>query len=200
MNSSNEQGDWDSMKKSWKESSVADILMTQRLRWSLRLRMCASWFYLALEVAAFIMLLVLGTIQAAMGQPGTAAVFIGLALVCAAASWWARRHSLRSARGSLLELIDASIRHARRGVRMAWANYFMTLATAAAILGLYFSNFGGPQDAYHDEGRVIASLVILAVYAGGVGIYHAFARRRVRRFAAMRARFEPHAGEGVSGA
>jgi hypothetical protein len=188
------------MKKNWKESSVADILMTQRLRWSLRLRMCASWFYFALEIGGFILLLVLGTLQAAMGEAGTAAVFVGLALVCAAASWWARRHSLRSARGSLLELIDASIRHARRGVRMAWANYFMTLATAAAILGLYFSSLGRPDDAYHDGDRVVASMVILGIYAIGVGTYHAFARRRERRFAAMRARFEVRAGDGVNGA
>jgi hypothetical protein len=187
--------EWKTMKANWQATSVAEMLMTQRLRWSLRLRMLGSWCYLGLEIAAFVMLVVLAAIQAAMGQAGAGAVYLGLALICAAASFWARRKTLRGARGSLLELVDASLRHARRGVRMAWANYFMTLATAAAILVLYFSDIGDRDAAYHDDGRVVAAMLTLVIYAVGVGVYHWFARRRVRRFSEMSAQMTPRSDE-----
>jgi len=196
MNIENEQEEWKTMKTQWKSTSVAEMLMTQQLRWGLRLRMLGSWIYLALEAAAFVMLIVLGIVQAAMGHAGVATVFIVLALIFMASSLWARRLSLRGASASLLELIELAIRRARRSVRMAWANYFMTVVSIAAVLVLYLFPFGDPSAAYHDGARLAGAMVIFAVYAIGVGVYHAYARRRVRRFLALRAQFASRAEEG----
>jgi hypothetical protein len=194
MNIVNEQ-EWQAMKTQWKSTSVAEMLMTQKLRWGLRMRMLGSWFYLALEVAAFVMLIVLGSLQAARGHAGVAGVYIGLALVFMAASLWARRLSLRGASGSLLELIELAIRRARRSERMAWANYFMTVVTMSAVLLLYLFPFGDPGAAYHDGARLAVAMIIFVLYAIGVAVYHVYARRRVRRFLALRAQFASRAEE-----
>jgi hypothetical protein len=195
MNIENEQEEWQSMKTQWKSTSVAEMLMTQRLRWGLRLRMLGSWMYLGLEAAGFVLITVLGVIQVAMGQVAAGTLYIGLALVCLGASVWARRASLRGASGSLIELVDLSLGRARRGVRMAWANYFMTAASVACVLVLYLSDIGDPDAAYHDGGRVAVAMVLFAVYAAGVAVYHVYARRRVRRFTDMRAQLIPRGDE-----
>ena len=187
--------EWSTMKKTWQSTSVTEFMMTQQLRWGLRLRMFGSWLYLGLEVAGFTLIGLLGVIQVAMGQAGAGAVYIVLALVCLGASLWARRASLRGASGSLVELVELSMRRAQRGVRMAWANYFMTAASVACVLLLYWSDIGDPDAAYHDDGRVAVAMVLFAVYAAGVGIYHAYARRRVRRFFEMRAQLAPRGDE-----
>ena len=189
MNIQNEQEEWNDMKTQWQSTSMSEMWMTQKLRWSLRLRMLGSWIWLGLEVAAFILVIVMGCVQGAMGHGGVAAVLIGLALVFAGSSVWARRLSLRGASGSLLELIELSIRRARRSVRMAWANYFMTAVSVAAVLVLYLFDFGDPSAAYHDGARVTVAMCLFAVYAIGVAAYHAYARRRIRRFAALRTQF-----------
>jgi len=172
-------------------TSVAEIMMIQKLRWGLRLRMLGSWFYLALEVAGLLLVCALGVVQLAMGERAPGLLFVALALVGVAASWWARRVSLRGATGSLPELIELSLRRARRGVRMAWANYFMTLATAATILTLYLSSFGDRGAAYHDGARVSVAMAMLVIYAIGIGVYHAYSRRRVRRFTGLRSQMAP---------
>ncbi len=196
MNIQDEQQEWNDMKTQWQSASVSEILMTQKLRWSLRLRMLGSWIWLGLEIAAFILVVVLGCVQAAMGHGGVAAVFIGLALIFMGSSLWARRLSLRGASGSLLELIELTIRRARRSVRMAWANYFMTAVSIAAVLVLYLFDLGDATAAYKDGERLAVALVIFALYAIGVGVYHAYARRRVSRFEALRMQFASRAGEG----
>jgi len=196
MNIQNEQKEWDDMKTQWQSASMSDMWMTQKLRWSLRLRMLGSWIWLGLEVAALILVVAMGCVQAAMGQVGVAAVFIGLALIFAGSSIWARRLSLRGASGTLVELIELTIRRARRSVRMAWANYFMTVVSIVAVLALYLFDFGDASAAYKDGERLAAALVIVALYAVGVGVYHAFARRRVSRFEALRMQFASRAGEG----
>ena len=78
---------------------------------------------------------------------------------------------------------------------MAWANYFMTAASVACVLVLYLSDIGDPHAAYHDGARVGVAMVIFAVYAAGVAVYHAYARRRVRRFTEMRAQLTPRGDE-----
>lgn len=191
MNTPSEQKEWDDMKTQWQSASMSEMWMTQKLRWSLRLRMLGSWIWLGLEVAALILVIVMGCVQAAMGHGGVAALLIGLALIFAGSSVWARRLSLRGASGNLLELIELSIRRARRSVRMAWANYFMTFASVACVLLLYFSDIGDRDAAYHDGARVGVAMVLFALYGAGVGVYHAYARRRLRRFAAMRAQLTP---------
>ena len=196
MNIDNEHEEWQTMKTQWKSTSVAEMLMTQQLRWGLRLRMLGSWIWLALEVAAFVMLIVLGIVQAAMGHAGVASVLIVLAMIFMASSLWARRLSLRGASGSLLELIELAIRRARRSERMAWANYFMTVVSIAAVLALYLLPVGDSTAAYHDGARLAFCMVIFAVYAIGVGVYHAYARRRMRRFLALRAQFASRTEEG----
>ena len=195
MNIHNEQEEWNDMKTQWQSASMSEILMTQKLRWSLRLRMLGSWIWLGLEIAALILVVVMGCVQAAMGQTGVAAVLIGLALIFAGSSIWARRLSLRGASGSLLELIELTIRRAQRSVRMAWAHYFLTAVSIAAVLALYLFDFGDATAAYKDGARLAVALVIFALYALGVGVYHAYARRRVSRFEAMRMQFASRAGE-----
>jgi hypothetical protein len=123
-------------------------------------------------------------------------VFIGLVVICAGASVWARRATLRGASGSLTDLVDLALRRARRGVRMAWANYFMTAVTAAVILVLFSSDIGAADAAHRDGARVAFAMVSLASYALGVGLYHAYARRRVRRFTTMRSMLRDREGEG----
>ena len=192
----NEQEEWQAMKIQWKSTSVAEMLMTQQLRWGLRLRMLGSWVWFGTEIAALLLITLLGIIQVAMGQAAVGSLYIVLALVGVGASWWARRASLRGASGSLLELVELSLRRAQRGIRMAWANYFMTAASIVWVLVLYSSGIGDAQAAYHDGARVGAAMAMFAVYAVGVGIYHAYARRRVRRFVALRDQFAARSEEG----
>jgi hypothetical protein len=190
-----EYEEWNTMKANWQSTSVADFMMTQQLRWGLRLRMLGSWLWLGLEAAGFLLIGLLGVIQVAMGQVAVGSLYIVLVVVCLGASLWARRASLRGASGSLAELVELSIRRARRGVRMAWANYFMTAASVVWVLVLYLSDIGAPDAAYHDGARVGGAMAIFAVYAVGVAIYHAYARRRVRRFTDMRAQLTPRGDE-----
>lgn len=192
---SNEHEDWKDMKASWQSTSVAEFMMTQRLRMGLRLRMVGSWLWLGLEVVALLLVTVLGGVQLAMGQLAVGSAYVALAMVGVGASWWARRAPLRGASGSLSELVDLSLRRARRGVRMAWANYFMTAVSVIWVLALYFSNAGDPDAAYHDGARVGAALALFAVYAVSVGVYHGYARRRVRRFLDLRAQLTPRGDE-----
>jgi len=191
----NEHEEWQAMKTQWKSTSVAEILLTQQLRWGLRLRMLGSWLWLGTEIAALLLITVLGIIQVAMGQAAVGSLYIVLALAGVGASWWARRASLRGASGSLLELVELALRRAQRGIRMAWANYFMTAASIVWVLVLYSSGIGDSQAAYHDGARVGAAMAMFAVYAVGVGFYHAYARRRVRRFVALRAQFAARSEE-----
>jgi hypothetical protein len=141
------------------------------------------------------MLAVLAIVQAAMGQPAVAAALGTLAITCIAASIWARRLPLLAAKGTLLELIDVAIQRARRSKRFAWANYLVTAATAAYVLTLYFSDVGDAHAAYHEGERVIVVMVVLVLYALGVGLFHRYARRRARRFMEMRAQFSARNGE-----
>ena len=184
-----ENQEWKDMKSQWQSSSIAQALMTEKLRWSLRLRMLGSWLFVALEVTGFLVLLVLAGIQIAMEHIAIAVALTALNLAALAASLWARRSPLRSAKGSLMELIDLTIHRARRSERLAWAQYFTTAACIAYVLTLYFSDIGDPSAAYHDGDRVAVALVIFVLYAGGVGFYHAYARRRARRFIELRRSF-----------
>jgi hypothetical protein len=193
--SDNEPEEWKDMKTNWQSTSVAEFMMTQQLRWRLRMRMLGSWFWLGIEVAGFLLITLLGIIQIAMGQQAVGLLFVVLAVVCAGASWWARRARLRGASGSLTELVDLSVQRARRSVRMAWANYFITAVTAIWVLALYRSSVGDPDAAYHDGARVGVAMILLGIYGVGVGIYHAYARRRVRRFTDMRAQLTPRGDE-----
>lgn len=195
MNVENEHEEWKTMKANWQSTSVAEFMMTQQLRWGLRLRMFGSWLWLGVEAAGFLLIGLLGVIQVAMGQVAAGSLYIVLVVVCLGASLWARRASLRGASGSLTELVELSIRRARRGVRMAWANYFMTAASVVWVLVLYLSDIGAPDAAYHDGARVGGAMALFAVYAVAVAIYHAYARRRVRRFTEMRAQLTPRGDE-----
>jgi len=181
--------EWADMKTGWRATSTAETFMTEKLRFSLRLRMIGSWTWLALEIASGVLLLVLAGVQLAMGQVGIAVALTALNLTAAGASFWARRSPLRSAKGSLLELIDLTIHRARRSERFAWAQYLTVAACMTYVMAMYFSSAGDPLAAYHDAGRATVALIIFAVYAVGVAIYHRYARTRGRRFAALRASF-----------
>jgi hypothetical protein len=127
-----------------------------------------------------------------MGNIGVAIALTVLNVVAAGASVWARRSPLRSARGSLMELIDLTIQRARRSERFAWAQYFTTAACVAYVLIAYLTGLGGPPETYQDGERAGFALVIFALYAVGVGFYHAYVRRRARRFTELRRNFAPN--------
>ena len=61
---------------------------------------------------------------------------------------------------------------------------------------LYRFDFGDATAAYHDGERLAVALAIFALYAVGVGVYHAYARRRMHRFVALRTQFASRAEEG----
>ena len=84
--------------------------------------MLGSWLWLGLEVLGGILLIVLAVMQAAMGNIVAAIAVTLLNVIAVSASVWARRSPLRSARGSLMELIDLTIQRARRSERFARAN------------------------------------------------------------------------------
>jgi len=181
--------EWKDMKNQWQSSSIAETFLTEKLRWSLRLRMIGSWVWLGLEVASFVLVAVLAAIQMAMGQFGVAAALIVLDFVAVSASVWARRSPLRSANGSLMKLIELTIHRARRSERFAWAQYFTVAACMAYIAVLYFGGVGDPLAAYRDADRAVVALVIFALYAVGVAFYHRSALRRARRFLELRDSF-----------
>jgi len=178
------------MKTNWQSVSITESFMTEKLRWSLRLRMISSWIWLGLEIASFILLAVLAAIQVAMGQVGVAAALTLLNVAAISASVWARRSPLRSARGSLMELIELAIQRARRSERFAWAQYFTTAACMAYVLAMYFSGVGDSLAAYHDAGRATVAMVLFVLYALGVAVYHRYARRRARRFLELQHKFK----------
>jgi hypothetical protein len=186
-NQDNEE--WKDMKTSWQSTSIGEMLMTQQLRLSLRLRMIGSWVWLGLEIASFILLAVLAGIQLAMGQIGVAVALSALNLAALGATLWARRSPLRGANRSLMDLIDLTVQRARRSERFAWAQYFTAAACIVYVTAMYFSDVGDPRAAYHDAGRAGVAVAIFVVYAIGVGFYHRFARRRARRFIELRRNF-----------
>ena len=181
--------EWADMKTNWQSTSATDALLTEKLRWGLRLRMIGSWAWLGLEVVSALLLLMLAAIQVKMGQLGVAAALTALTLAAVGASWWARRSPLRGAKGSLMDLIDLTIHRARRSERFAWAQYLTVAACMAYVIAMYFSEVGDRQAAYHDAGRVVAAMITFAIYAVGVVFYHRYARRRARRFTELRASF-----------
>jgi len=191
MNTDDHDQEWKDMKANWQKSAVSEKWMTEKLRASLRLRRLGSWAWLALEIAGFVLLLVLAGLQLALGEVGVAAAITVLNAAAAGASWWARRSPLRAAKGSLIELVDLTVERARRSVRFARAQYFTTAAVAAYVLVMFFADIGVAMAAYNDEDRVVAALIILAVYAAGVVIYHRRSLGRLRRFIELRREISP---------
>ena len=65
--------EWNDMKTQWKSTSVAEVMATEKLRWSLRVRMVGSWLFLGLEIAGCLLLLVLAGAAARYAStiPGT---------------------------------------------------------------------------------------------------------------------------------
>ena len=198
MNIDNHDKEWADMKTGWRTTSISETFMTEKLRWSLRLRMIGSWLGLGLEVVGALLLAVIAVIEATRGNLVAAVAVTLLNVACAAASIWARRSPLRRATGNLLELIDLTIHRARRSERFAWAQYFCTAATFVFVVAMFFGNAGGPIAPFDDLGRAAVALVTLVIYAVGVGFYHGYARRRGRRFLELRQSFATQPTESNS--
>jgi len=177
------------MKTGWKSTSIAEAFMTEKLRWSLRLRMLGSWLWLGLEVVSMLMIGVIAVFEFMRGNVVAAVALTVFDLVAAGASIWARRSPLRRATGSLMELIDLTILRARRSERFAWAQYLTTAAAIVFVVAMYFTDDGVSAAPYHDAGRATTAVVIFVVYAVGVGFYHWYARQRGRRFNELRQSF-----------
>jgi hypothetical protein len=148
--------------------------------------MLGAWTWKVLELLTLILLGAMTGLQMAMGQMGVAAALAALTAFFGLTNFWARSSPLRGGMGSLPELVDLTIAHARRSVRFAWANYLTTAATAAYVVGMYFGDVGDAGAAYHDGARAVAALVILGLYAIGTGVYHGYALRRGRRFSELK--------------
>ena len=177
------------MKTGWKSTSIAEAFMTEKLRWSLRLRMLGSWLWLGLEVVSMLLIAAIAIFEFMRGNVVAAVALTVFDLVAAGASIWARRSPLRRATGSLMELIDLTILRARRSERFAWAQYFTTAAAIVFVVAMYFNDAGVSTAPYHDAGRATVAVVIFVVYAVGVGFYHWYARQRGRRFNELRRSF-----------
>ena len=184
MNSQHD-AEWSEMKSGWQSMSMSESLLITRLRGGLRLRMLGSWSWNVLELLTLMLLGVMVGLQMAMGETGVATALALLTGFFGLTSYWARTSPLRGGTGSLPELVDLTIARARRSVRFAWANYLTTAATAAYVIGMYFGDVGDARAAYHDSGRATVVMVVLGVYAIGTGVYHRYARRRMRQFAAL---------------
>jgi len=192
----NHDEEWANMKMGWQSTSIAETFMTEKLRWSLRLRMVGSWLWLGGEILGGVLLVVLAVIQVMMGNIIAAIALTVLNVVAAGASVWARRSPLRAAKGSLIELIDVTIQRARRSERFAWAQYLTTAACVVYVLAALFG-IAGPPETHQDYERAGVALAIFGLYAVGVGFYHWYARRRARRFAELRSSFlRPETGTG----
>ena len=62
--------EWADMKTGWQSTSIAETFMTEKLRWSLRLRMVGSWLWLGLEVVSMIMVAVIAVFEFMRGNVG----------------------------------------------------------------------------------------------------------------------------------
>ena len=60
--------EWADMKTGWKSTSIAETFMTEKLRWSLRLRMLGSWLWLGLEVVSMLLIAVIAVFEFMRGN------------------------------------------------------------------------------------------------------------------------------------
>jgi uncharacterized membrane protein len=185
----NPDKEWADMKTGWQSTSISETFMTEKLRWSLRLRMIGSWLWLGLEVVSMLMVAAIAIFEFMRGNLVGAVALTVFDLVAAGASIWARRSPLRRTSGNLVELIDLTIQRARRSERFAWAQYFTTAAAIVFVVAMFFNNAGVSMEPYNDAGRATVAVVIFVVYAIGVGVYHWYARQRGRRFRELRQNF-----------
>ena len=169
------------------------------LRASVRWRTALFWGYLAIELAAGFVLVVMVLEQWRMGQRGVARrVLALLTAVSVAASAWVRRLALPASGLTVLGMVDLAMAH--RGSRFAIATYVMIAASVAYVALMYSSSIGAPDAAYRDPERVSIVLVVLALCAGATTLYHRRALARGRRLRGLRAQMtDSDAAPGASG-
>ena len=158
-----------------------------------------SWGYLAIELAAGFVLVVMVLEQWRMGQRGVAGVLALLTAVSVAASAWVRRLSLPASGLTVLGMVDLAVAQAHRGSRFAIATYMMIAASVAYVAVMYSSSIGAPDAAYRDPERVSIVLVVLALCAGATTLYHRRALARGEFLRGLRAQMtDSDAAPGAS--
>ena len=192
MSTDNHDKEWTDMKTNMAvEFRSRNTFMTEKLRWSLRLRMIGSWIWLGLEVASFIMLAVLAAIQVAMGQYGVGGRAdpaqrrrdqrerLGAALTAAQRQGQPHgaHRSHHPARASQRTFCLGAIHHDRgvhglcdRHVFLGRRRFAWRRITMPAVRRWHWSSSRSTPM--------------------GVGFYHRYVRLRARRFLELRQKFE----------
>jgi len=178
--------DWGTLKSAWR-ATPPPVLDIASLRASVRWRTALSWGYLAIELAAGLLLTFLVMEQWRMGQRGVAAALALLTAASVAASAWVRRLALPPSDMTVLGMVDLAIAQAHRGTRFAIATYLMVAASVAYVIVMYTSSIGEPDAAYRDPARVLTVLVVLALSVAASALYHRRARARWHRLRGLRA-------------
>lgn len=178
--------DWGALKSAWRATPPPAVDVAS-LRASVRWRTALSWGYLALELASGLLLAFLVMEQWRMGQRGVAGALALLTAASVAASAWVRRLALPPSDMTVLGMVDLAVAQAHRGIRFAIATYLMIAASVAYVAVMYTSSIGAPDAAYHDPGRVLAVLVVLALCAVATARYHRRALARWHRLRGLRA-------------
>jgi hypothetical protein len=190
--------DWGALKSAWRATPPPPVDVAS-LRASVRWRTALSWGYLAIELAAGFVLVVMVLEQWRMGQRGVAGVLALLTAVSVAASAWVRRLALPPSGLTVLGMVDLAIAQAHRGSRFAIATYVMIAASVAYVALMYSSSIGAPDAAYRDPERVSIVLVVLALCAGATTLYHRRALARGHRLRGLRAQMtDSDAAPGAS--
>ena len=190
--------DWGALKSAWRATPPPPLDVAS-LRASVRWRTALSWGYLAIEIAAGFLLVVMVLEQWRMGQRGVAGALALLTAASVAASAWVRRLALPASGLTVLGMLDLAIAQAHRGRRFAIATYLMIAASVAYVAVMYSSSIGAPDAAYRDPERVSIVLVVLALCAGATTLYHRRALARGHRLRGLRAQMtDSDAAPGAS--
>lgn len=174
--------DWQALKSAW-QSTPYEQIAASALRGSLRWRIWLSRAWFTLEVLAFLFLGVVVALNVAAGQTQQA---VGLGVVvafCLAASIWARRGRLVGNLTSVPGMVELTLSHARKSLRIVYASYAVFGVTALAA----FIDAGAP---FVEDARFIGRLVLLTVSTLVTIAYHLYLGARIARLESIRQLFE----------
>lgn len=175
------QAEWSNLKSEWQGLDVSQEVFARRLRWTLRLRIWGSRLWLAMEIAALLLLTAVIVSHAVEGRVAAATSLGILVAVCTAAGIWARRSRSRADMRSVAQMIDHSIARAQTGVRIAVATYLALCALLVYALIVFFVPMQGTPG-YQDVTWLVVTFVKIVVIGAITFVFHWFKRRHIRRF------------------
>jgi hypothetical protein len=170
---------WQQLQATWLSDPAEKNYFMSSLGDSLRWRLWISRAWLAVEIAAFVLLGVVVVALVLKGSFLEGAALGGVTLFCLGLSLWARRVPKMGNKASLMGMIDLSISRTRSSLRLAYTSYVgVAMALAAVVL---YSRAPLTEDAGFP-----GPLVTVALFGIGTLTYHLYVRRRLRRFQDMR--------------